>query len=236
MKKIICLVMLLAMMLALGGCSCKHVWVDATCTTPKTCSECAETEGEALGHVWKDATCTVPKTCSVCAATEGETLEHAWEEATCTAPQTCADCGETQGEPIPHTLVLQNLNETTRTELCTVCSETVTAAVTDLAAESMELLVGTWNAGNIYNGIEVSPVEEPFFFEFRPDGTVVSQLPDNPGEGTCTYDSYNAWLEMFRFKVEINGKTYDIALQTAKVDELQWWYRDRYAAYICAKE
>ena len=27
-----------------------HNWVDANCTTPKTCSVCHETEGEALGH------------------------------------------------------------------------------------------------------------------------------------------------------------------------------------------
>lgn len=31
-----------------------HVWVDATCTAPKTCSRCNATEGEALGHDYKD--------------------------------------------------------------------------------------------------------------------------------------------------------------------------------------
>ncbi len=30
--------------------SCEHEWVDATCTAPKTCTLCGETEGEALGH------------------------------------------------------------------------------------------------------------------------------------------------------------------------------------------
>lgn len=29
---------------------CEHEWVDATCTEPKTCSLCSETEGSALGH------------------------------------------------------------------------------------------------------------------------------------------------------------------------------------------
>ena len=29
-----------------------HTWVDATCTAPKTCSDCGETEGEALGHAY----------------------------------------------------------------------------------------------------------------------------------------------------------------------------------------
>lgn len=43
-------------LLVLTGCGCKHEWVDATCTAPKTCSKCQETEGEALGHTegdWK---------------------------------------------------------------------------------------------------------------------------------------------------------------------------------------
>lgn len=55
-------------------CACKHehVWTEATCTTPKTCSACGETEGEPLGHSWKEATYNAPKTCTVCGATEGE--------------------------------------------------------------------------------------------------------------------------------------------------------------------
>ena len=55
-----------------------HDWQPATCTTPKTCSVCKTTEGEAKGHSWVDATCTTPKTCSVCKTTEGEALGHDW--------------------------------------------------------------------------------------------------------------------------------------------------------------
>ena len=43
---------------------CEHEWVDATCTAPKTCSKCGETEGEALGHTY------VEGVCSVCGANE----------------------------------------------------------------------------------------------------------------------------------------------------------------------
>ena len=53
----------------------EHVFADATCDAPKTCS-CGLTEGEALGHDWVDATCTAPKTCDRCGATEGEALGH----------------------------------------------------------------------------------------------------------------------------------------------------------------
>ena len=51
-----------------------HEWVEATCTAPKTCKTCGETEGEALGHDWKEATTEAPKTCTRCGATEGEKL------------------------------------------------------------------------------------------------------------------------------------------------------------------
>ena len=99
----------------------EHEWLDATCTEPKTCTVCGETEGEALGHEWLDATCTEPKTCTVCGETEGEALGHEWLDATCTAPKTCAVCGETEGEALEHTWK-DNWAEGMKT--CTVCGAT----------------------------------------------------------------------------------------------------------------
>ena len=98
-----------------------HTWVDATCTTPKTCSVCDATEGEALGHDWADATCTAPKTCSVCDATEGEALGHDWADATCTAPKTCSVCDATEGEALGHTWVDATC---TTPKTCSVCDAT----------------------------------------------------------------------------------------------------------------
>ncbi len=94
-----------------------HAWIDATCTAPKTCETCGETDGEALGHTWVDATCTTPKTCSVCEVTDGEALGHAWVDATCTAPKTCSACNTTEGSALDHTWV-----DATCTEPMT-CSE-----------------------------------------------------------------------------------------------------------------
>ncbi|MBQ9859200.1 MAG: hypothetical protein IJO76_00790 [Clostridia bacterium] len=39
----------------------KHDWSDATCTAPKTCKDCGETEGVAMGHNWYKGVC---KTCN----------------------------------------------------------------------------------------------------------------------------------------------------------------------------
>lgn len=89
--------------LLLTGCQCKHEWVDATCETPKTCTKCSETEGEALGHKWVAATCEEARHCSICGTTDGEPLGHDWAEATCYLRRFCPKCGRTEGEPLGHT-------------------------------------------------------------------------------------------------------------------------------------
>ena len=87
-----------------------HIWVDADCDTPKTCSGCFITEGAPLGHTFTDADCDTPKTCSVCDATEGEPLghdevPHAAQAPTCTeigweAYVTCSRCDYTTYAPV----------------------------------------------------------------------------------------------------------------------------------------
>lgn len=72
MKKYLCLIFALIMVLGLCACGHKHTWVEATCTEPKTCSECGETEGEPLGHDWIEATLTEPMKCSRCGITQGQ--------------------------------------------------------------------------------------------------------------------------------------------------------------------
>ena len=53
----------------------EHVWAEATCFTPKTCSECGETEGDRLPHEFTEATYQSPATCKVCGTTDGEMLQ-----------------------------------------------------------------------------------------------------------------------------------------------------------------
>ena len=100
-KRILSFLVLVLCLSLLTGCMCKHeVWNDADCVTPKTCAECGETEGEALGHVWLAATCEAPKTCTSCDLTEGEALGHDWVDATTETPKTCTVCSVTEGERI----------------------------------------------------------------------------------------------------------------------------------------
>lgn len=114
-----------------------HAWVDATCTNPKTCDVCGETEGDPIAHTWTDVegkapTCTEPgytahKVCT-CKATEGkEVLDatgHNWTDATCTSAKTCGACGATEGEALGHTGYEEDF-------VCDVCS-----AVVEPAADS----------------------------------------------------------------------------------------------------
>ena len=98
----------------------EHVWMDATCESPKTC-ECGETEGEALGHNWSDATCETAKTCTVCGKTDGEALGHTWADATCDTPKTCSVCKKTEGAALGHKWTAASCDAA---KACSVCGKT----------------------------------------------------------------------------------------------------------------
>ena len=49
MKKILYMVLIvICISTLLTACGCEHQWTDATCSAPKTCTLCGETEGTAL--------------------------------------------------------------------------------------------------------------------------------------------------------------------------------------------
>ena len=120
MKKILTL-LLLCILIGLFGCSPKHEhsWKEANCEESKTCTECGETEGEALGHEWAEATCTTPKTCLRCGKTEGEALGHSVKNLSCTEGGTCERCGK-EIEPLGH--ITPNLS-CTEGDTCQRCGE-----------------------------------------------------------------------------------------------------------------
>ena len=110
-KRTLAIFLGLLLVFCLTSCACQHEWKEATCTEPKTCTKCGETEGEALGHKWTEATCTKAKECSRCGAESGKALGHdvkEWKEEktpTCsemgTEIGTCTRCGETVTKSLP---------------------------------------------------------------------------------------------------------------------------------------
>ena len=101
MKRKLCVLLpALICLVIFSGCMCSHEWAEATCTSPRTCTKCEETEGESLGHEMVEANCTEAKHCVRCGMTDGEPLGHDWKAATTEDPQICLVCGLTQGERI----------------------------------------------------------------------------------------------------------------------------------------
>ena len=103
------LAILLCCVLLLSSCSglvlrseketaCEHRWREATCQTPRTCKDCSETEGEALGHTGGSATCQQSAVCTRCHEAYGAPLSHSFSQATCVEKATCSACGETTGD------------------------------------------------------------------------------------------------------------------------------------------
>ena len=165
------MVLLITMILCAGllaGCGCQHEWKDATCTAPKTCTLCEETEGEALGHSWADATCEAPKTCTACGETEGEALGHRWADATCEAPKTCSVCAATEGEPLEHTFGdWAALDSETEQRECTGCGYAEQQTIDHLADLAVLLDYCRWTfAGFISNSELVSMPEYALDFQF----------------------------------------------------------------------
>ena len=83
----------------------EHIWKDATCDAPKTCTICGIADGESIGHIWIDATCESPKTCTICGIADGESIGHVWIDATCESPKTCTVCSIIEGEKNSHEFV-----------------------------------------------------------------------------------------------------------------------------------
>lgn len=78
MKKLLALLLVMAMALSLAACGeCDHEWEKATCEEPKTCSECGETKGEPLGHDWEEVDGEM-----VCAECD-EVCDHKFKDGEC---------------------------------------------------------------------------------------------------------------------------------------------------------
>lgn len=120
-RKLLIALLLVGCLLIFTGCCSHEVWLAADCVNPKTCENCGETDGTALGHTWQAATCTAPKTCEVCHITEGEAKGHSWTDATCITPKICENCKETQGDSLGHSWA-EATTEAPKT--CTVCNIT----------------------------------------------------------------------------------------------------------------
>ena len=114
---------------ALGNKDCSHEWIDATCTSPKTCSLCEATEGSANGHTpGAAATCTTSQNCTVCNAVITNATGHTpGAAATCTTAQKCTVCDAELAAALSHTPGAEAT--CTTAQKCTVCDAELVAAL-----------------------------------------------------------------------------------------------------------
>lgn len=87
MKKIFALICMIVTLLALCACNKE---VPATTAVPTTVPATTVTTG--CVHQYKDADCATPKTCTLCGETRGEALGHDYVEGVCSR---CADVDAT---------------------------------------------------------------------------------------------------------------------------------------------
>ncbi len=119
----ILIIVIVALCAFLGSCQkvCVHTY-DNDCDA--SCNSCGEVR-EINGHNWENETCTTPRICIICGETEGEPLGHKWNEATCDTPRTCNICGITSGSALGHTSENDDGDCTTAIR-CSTCKEVIT--------------------------------------------------------------------------------------------------------------
>lgn len=183
-KKRICLLLATILVAALfSGCCLSHEWVEATCETPRICSKCDKTDGEALGHAWNEATCEVAKTCVVCAKTEGAALGHAWADADCVTPKTCTVCGNVEGEAVGHSVAWKQKDADNMEGTCSACNEYVVEAM-DWEKVGPYHIVGNWD------GTKGKTTETDGFVNL-PSGTTLQLREDGTGALTMSGTTFD---------------------------------------------
>lgn len=100
---------------------------------------------QAWVHLWIDATCTEPKTCTVCGAVDGTALRHSYSSSVLTQAPTCGTqgvktftcdrCGDTHTELVPATADHRDENKNGR---CDVCNCLMQPAMQRMASISLK--------------------------------------------------------------------------------------------------
>jgi hypothetical protein len=188
------------------GEALKHKWVEATCTSPKSCERCKQTVGSALGHSWSAVTCTDPATCTICGTTSGSALGHRWADATCVNPKTCTICGTTEGEALGHDWL-----DATCTEpmICSVCHTIVGNALGHSFGETVVHVPTPGVQGYSEHTCTACGFNEKFDFVDFQGVTVSGKLDSYLGDGEVTIELIRDG-EVVRTVVVNGAKEYSI--------------------------
>lgn len=217
MKKFSLLIILIFICLIFCGCACEHQWSDADCLSPRTCSLCGETEGDALSHDWQKADCNNPEICTHCCKSNGEPLPHQWMEASCTAAKTCIECGLTEGKAKDHTYGDWCFETDIMSRSCSECGISETEPM-DYTLYLSRVLKGRWDC------TVVSLFDELAYNVFGPK---VPFLEFTENGNIKYFDGGTIYSSTFEFLTldEFDGKDYyHFNLITEGHEDLEFWY------------
>ncbi len=189
-----------------------HIWTDATCTDPKTCSACSETEGDALGHNF------VEGVCSVCQAADPSICTHANKseytvDATCTADgeqgTKCDNCNE----KFDVTVLPKLGHDIDKHGACTRCDDDNVYTVAGTGAH----LGGDWNVENTANDMILSNGVYTIVYNNVAAGNYEFKCARNH-----KWNNGELPAENYAFTVETDGSTVTITLTfTGDVGEIK---------------
>ena len=217
----------------------------------KICEKCAtEAEDvlETIAHTWVDATCTTPKTCSVCKATEGEVLAHTWVEATCTTPKTCSVCNVTEGYPV-HVLGtdgtcekcgIRSISMTDKEKEAAIKVKDMTYSVTEYSSE-----VQMWISFKDEKGYSVSAPANVDVKILDENGDTLYEntvllktsqyyvsvnykdlIPAKTSTGTLCYKVYNDYFSFEEIRAEIKNLPWTVDVELPTVPQTVLYYTD----------
>ena len=202
---LICCIMALVLTFSLASCnkSCEHVYDDCA---DIECNLCGETRDSM--HTWKDADCVTPKTCTVCQKTDGEALGHTAEadDGNCTTEIKCATCGTVLTSGKTQHVAHADDGDCTTPVTCTECSTVITAAKShDFSGAWEKDASGHWhvckNDGCSVTDTKADHISDGSATEEKAEKCTVCEYVITPeldhthNHNIPKYDTENHWIE-----------------------------------------
>lgn len=173
--------------------SCSHQWVEATCTTPRTCKICGTVSGILSGHQWNEATYNEPTKCTICGATEGSmktpSAPLGLRKIISSTSASSVYGGDKLGQHIPENMYDGKLNTNwTEDASGSGISESVTFFFDDTYAVNKLHIYSGSHFNKTYYDQNCRPKAIALTFS---DGSIVHiQLEDTYDEQIITFDQY----------------------------------------------
>ena len=204
------------------------------------CSKCGHTYSQtigATGHRFSEATCTAPKTCIICAQTEGNALGHSYQDGTCSR---CGEADPDAHKEVTFTVTIRSdkgvyiegISVSVYTHGSTPAATGITnakgvATMTLMSADSYRLVLSDVPAG-------LTAKESYTFSSTRVNINLTTVAVISPTDHSNA--NYKVGSAMGDFTLtDTDGKTYNLSalLQEKDMVVLNFWFT---TCYWCLQE